>query len=99
MPTDTPERRFYYVSIIDGKKRGLLAGPYDRHEEALAMVAPVRRMAQEANPVQAAFAAFGTAGSDKKLRTVFGKVAPEQPSDWADRLESDRTAPGKGRGA
>lgn len=58
----------YYVSVIDGppiggeievKRMGLLAGPYETHEEALERVAAVRKIAEEVN-AWAHFYAFGT---------------------------------------
>lgn len=61
-PDDRPG--FYYVTIRDGPRHGLLAGPYkDDHPAALAMVPKVRRLAHELAPTQSAFAAFGTAWS------------------------------------
>lgn len=50
----------YYVSIRDGDRFGLLAGPFATHREALDLVERARAAAHEANPVQAAFAGFGT---------------------------------------
>jgi hypothetical protein len=58
----------YYVSVIDGpriggeievKRMGLLAGPYETHEEALDRVDEVRKIAEEIN-AWAHFYAFGT---------------------------------------
>lgn len=55
---------FYYVTIRDGPRHGLLAGPFkDNHPAALAMVPKVRQLARELAPNQSAFAAFGTAWS------------------------------------
>lgn len=68
------DKKFYYCSIIDGRKQGLLAGPYPDHKTALDKVQAVKDMAYAANPAQAAFAAFGTAGSNEEFKTVFGKV-------------------------
>lgn len=50
----------YYVSIKDGQKFGLLAGPFKKHAEALAMVDKAKAMALELNPAQAVWAAYGT---------------------------------------
>lgn len=49
----------YYVSVINGRKRGLLLGPYDTHAEALDNV---RRGEQLANDLDAwsDFYAYGT---------------------------------------
>ena len=58
----------FYVSVIDApriggeievKRFGLLAGPYETHEEALARVGVVREIAEEVNS-WAHFYAFGT---------------------------------------
>lgn len=58
----------FYVSVIDGprigdaievKRMGLLAGPYQTHQEALDTVDAVRKIADEIN-VWAHFYAFGT---------------------------------------
>lgn len=49
----------YYVSIKDGQKFGLLAGPFKTHAEALAMVDRAAAIAKEVDP-WSAFAAFGT---------------------------------------
>lgn len=50
----------YYVSVVDGRKRGLLVGPYVDHAYALAAVDRVKRWVQEREPM-AAFYGFGTA--------------------------------------
>lgn len=58
----------FYVSVIDGpriggeievKRFGLLAGPYETHQEALDKVDAVRKIAEEVN-AWAHFYAFGT---------------------------------------
>lgn len=58
----------FYVSVIDGpriggdievKRFGLLAGPYETHQEALDKVDVVRKIAEKVN-VWAHFYAFGT---------------------------------------
>jgi hypothetical protein len=67
------DRAFYYVSCVDFQRRTLLAGPYATHPEALAKVDKVRAMGGKADP-RAAFYAFGTAGSDESVKTVFGVV-------------------------
>lgn len=54
---------WYYVTIRDGPRHGLLAGPFENdHPAALAMVEQVREIAQAVNN-RAVFAAFGTAWS------------------------------------
>lgn len=50
----------YYVSVQDGKRTALLAGPWPTHREALDMVDTVRALAQSLDP-RGAFYAFGTA--------------------------------------
>jgi hypothetical protein len=60
-PDDRPG--WYYVTIRDGPRHGLLAGPFkDDHPAALAMVDQVRKIAQAVNS-RAVFAAFGTSWS------------------------------------
>lgn len=50
----------YYVSVRDGNRLGLLAGPFvNDHASALAMVDQVRKVAQDVDP-RAVFYAFGT---------------------------------------
>ena len=49
----------YYVSVLNGSKRGLLAGPYKTHQEALDMVEPAKKLAQEVDSWDW-FYAFGT---------------------------------------
>ena len=49
----------FYVSVVDGPRKGLLAGPYSAHQEALDMVSRVREMAYKVD-VRAVFYAFGT---------------------------------------
>lgn len=66
-------KKFYYVSVIDGTKRGMAAGPYATHEEALDRVNDVR-MACELKDPRAWFWAFGTAGADVEYKTAFGVV-------------------------
>jgi hypothetical protein len=53
----------YYVSVIDGPRKGLLIGPLNSHAEALALVSAARNKANELDP-RAAFYAFGTASID-----------------------------------
>jgi hypothetical protein len=50
---------YYYVSVIDGPRRGILAGPYDNHQAALDMVERVKQVANGIDPM-AAFYSFGT---------------------------------------
>lgn len=60
--TQTPDTKpgNYYVSISDGKKKALLAGPFrDDHKRALAMVKDAKKMAQ-ALDFKAVFYSYGT---------------------------------------
>lgn len=65
---------FYYVSVIDGRRFGLLAGPFRSHTEALAVVPMAKTGAQEADH-RAVFYAFGTCKSD-------GARNPGQLNNW-----------------
>lgn len=51
--------RRYYVSVIDGKRHDLLAGPFLSHQEALDMVEPARALTTQLKP-EAHFYGFGT---------------------------------------
>lgn len=66
-------KKHYYVSVINGSRKALLAGPYASHDAALAKVRVVSDKAAAADP-RGAFYAYGTAGSDDVLRTLFGVV-------------------------
>ncbi len=57
----------YYVSVIDGARKGLLAGPYATHKEALGMVDTVRRIAATVNS-DAHWYAYGTARAENITR-------------------------------
>jgi len=50
----------YYVTVIRGRRVGWLAGPFSRHEDALALVEWCRRIACNLDP-WCDFDAFGTA--------------------------------------
>jgi hypothetical protein len=67
--TRSADAKFFYVSIVSGENYGLLYGPLASYEEADAKVALVRQVAQNTNPSQAAFAAFGVAGTPDASRT------------------------------
>lgn len=54
-----PEGARYYVSVVDAGRVGLLAGPFDDHADALALVDSARALAVSLNP-WAHFYAFGT---------------------------------------
>lgn len=51
--------KHFYVSVVDGKRVGLLAGPFPTHKQALDLVDEARELAEEADPF-ACFYAFGT---------------------------------------
>jgi hypothetical protein len=68
-----PQPGHYYVSVIDGGRRGLIAGPWPTHAEALAAVDTVRAIACDVEP-RAHFYAFGTARYDKSLTPVAGAL-------------------------
>ena len=52
----------YYASILNRSRtrHGYLVGPFRTHEMALAMVDAAKRDADKANPIEAAFSAFGS---------------------------------------
>lgn len=50
----------YYVSVIDGARKALLAGPWAKHADALANVERVSQLAYELDP-RSHWYAFGTA--------------------------------------
>lgn len=54
----TAQERFY-VSVVNGSRVGLVAGPFATHEEALLMVGPSRALVEKIDP-WAHFYAFGT---------------------------------------
>lgn len=64
-------RKYFYVSVISGAKRALLAGPYDTHAAALERVETVRAKAETVD-AWAVHYAFGTAGSEASRMTYFG---------------------------
>lgn len=72
MPASRPGHRFY-VTIRSGTRVGFLLGPYASHMTALTNVDRGRRLAQQARPDQASFAAFGTASLPHSRPTVFGR--------------------------
>ncbi len=58
--TDKP---CFYVSIIDGDKFNVVAGPYKTHKKALEMVAPAKNAGRE-HDARSFFYAWGTAKMD-----------------------------------
>lgn len=53
------EPRDYYVSLVRGSRTALLAGPFETHAEALAMVDRATALANEVDP-RSHFDPFGT---------------------------------------
>lgn len=51
----------YYVTVRDAGRTGFLVGPFDNHDDALAMVRPAQDKAIELQPL-AHFYAYGTTG-------------------------------------
>jgi hypothetical protein len=65
---------YYYVSVIDGSRKGLVSGPYETHGEALQAVERVRRAAEKVDP-RAVWYAFGTARCEHYSQPgVLGKL-------------------------
>lgn len=59
MQEPDPRPGNYYVSVVDGKRRALLAGPWPSHAEALARVDEVTRIACKLDP-RGCWYLFGT---------------------------------------
>jgi hypothetical protein len=70
----------FYVGIQDGPKRGLLMGPYPSYDEAKSNILRAKKLAHDANPAQAGFAAYGLCSSNEVFKTVFEKGEPCPPS-------------------
>ena len=64
--------RQFYVSVIDGRRKGILLGPYKTHAEARENVSRGRELAEKAEP-GACFYSFGTCSSPVLLQAVFGR--------------------------
>lgn len=65
------DKKYYYVSVMDGDRRGLLLGPYNTHVEALENVDRGKSLALK-HDCKAWFYGYGTAGSNEVFNTVFG---------------------------
>jgi len=61
----------FYVSVLDGNRKGYLLGPYDTHQEALDNVKRGTKMAYDSD-TKAPWYAYGTASTERILKTVFG---------------------------
>ena len=71
------ERRDYYVSVVrSAKQRGLLAGPFRTHDEALAHVDRAKTLACEIDP-WCDFDAFGTCSLPYKATNPIGALNRE----------------------
>ncbi len=66
------DHKYYYVTVINGNKKGFLLGPYNTHEEALQNVDKGIKLAEQSDS-WACHYAYGAAGSDAEIKTVFGK--------------------------
>jgi hypothetical protein len=64
-------KRFYYVTVTSDNRKGFLLGPYNTHQAALNNVERGKELAFEHDGF-ADFYAYGTAGSDTEIKTVFG---------------------------
>ena len=62
-----PPRTNYYVSVIDGPRFGLLAGPFRTHLEALEFVERAKEQAHRVDP-RSVFYAFGTTAMRPEYR-------------------------------
>lgn len=71
---DMDTTKHFYVSVVDGRRVGLLAGPFGTHQEALDLVGNAKKLAQEADPF-ACFYAYGTLSlSTGKRKGIFNKA-------------------------
>ncbi len=64
-PDPNDPSRLFYVSVINGKQYGFLAGPFTNHDEAKSNVAPARKLATQIDP-WADFYKFGTCSLPKE---------------------------------
>ena len=60
------ETMYYYVSVIDGSQKALIAGPFASHEQALLTVQSANDKACELDP-KAWFYAYGTCSITRQL--------------------------------
>lgn len=89
-----PRRKYYVTMMRDGEKRvARLAGPFDTHDEAKAMVDKAREKAYEADP-RAFWDAFGTSSvvSDNHVPGVLNDVLGVQSAP-APKPADDHPAP------
>ena len=78
-PVD-PRPGSYYVSVMDGDRQGLLAGPFPQHQVALDQVDLVRALAEIAD-CKAVFYAFGTARAKDGVQPPVGVLNSRLPGD------------------
>lgn len=64
---------YHYVTARYDSQTAILLGPYPDHETALANVHLGKRLAIAGGDPRADFAGYGTASSNRQLRTAFGK--------------------------
>lgn len=67
------EPRDYYVSLRRGSRTALIAGPFETHTEALAMVEPATKLANELDG-WTWFDAFGTCSGPRLPTNPKGKL-------------------------
>lgn len=65
VPPHPPDRRpgYYYVSVMDGKKRFFVRGPFETHIEAMRAVEPTKARMEELDP-SAFWMTWGTARAE-----------------------------------
>ncbi|NNM65709.1 MAG: hypothetical protein HKL99_14090 [Burkholderiales bacterium] len=91
-----PRFKFYVTMIRSGTppKVARLAGPFDHHEDAIALVVRARAVAQEVDP-RSAWDAFGTSGieSDNHRPGVLNeRLGLGQPAAENARTELDASS-------
>lgn len=100
-PTRWRERPCFYVSVVDGARSRLLAGPFYHHRQALDLVPTVRNQAERCDP-KSVFYGFGTAKAPNGehlgiLNKHLGIKIPQKGGDMPDtpirvRVAQDRWA-------
>lgn len=69
----------YYIAIHDAGRSALIAGPYATEREAESQMAPVRQLAEAADP-WSWFYTYSLARSEVRYKTRFGAAAASAPS-------------------
>ncbi len=62
---------YHYVTVVDGKRKGFLLGPYENEGEAIANIKRGKDLALAANH-DAVWFTFGHASSQVAIKTIFG---------------------------